>query len=41
VGGGEGNYVIRADDWAELGRSLKHGVRPPGKRLRIAVDPPR
>jgi primosomal protein N' (replication factor Y) len=41
VGGSDGNYVIRADDWAVLGRSLKMGVRPIGKRLRIAVDPPR
>ena len=40
AGDGE-QYVARADDWMELGRVLTAGERPPGSRLRIAVDPPR
>ena len=39
--GGEGEYVARADDWMLLGRTINSGVRPPGARLRIAIDPPR
>jgi len=39
--GGEGEYVARADDWMLLGRAINAGVRPPGARLRIAIDPPR
>jgi primosomal protein N' (replication factor Y) len=39
--GGDGEYVARADDWMVLGRALSAGTRPPGSRLRIAVDPPR
>ncbi len=39
--GGEGDYVARADDWMLLGRTINAGVRPPGARLRIAIDPPR
>lgn len=34
-------YLVRAADWDTLGELLATGVRPPGKRLRIAVDPPR
>jgi primosomal protein N' (replication factor Y) len=34
-------YVVRAPDWMTLGATLNAGVRPPGSRLRIAVDPPR
>lgn len=41
VVGGDGRYVARADDWLQLGRVLGSGERPPGSRLRIAVDPPR
>lgn len=39
--GTDDRYVARADDWLELGRVLTAGERPPGSRLRIAVDPPR
>jgi len=39
--GGDGEYVAKGVDWMELGRALNAGVRPPGARLRIAVDPPR
>lgn len=39
--GGDGEYVARGGDWMDLGRALNAGVRPPGSRLRIAVDPPR
>lgn len=41
IAGGGGEYVARADDWMVLGRALGAGTRPPGSRLRIAVDPPR
>ena len=41
VAGADGDYVARATDWMILGRTLGAGVRPPGSRLRIAVDPPR
>lgn len=34
-------YLVRAANWHTLGDVLATGVRPPGKRLRIAVDPPR
>lgn len=34
-------WMISADDWLMLGTALSAGVRPPGSRLRIAVDPPR
>jgi primosomal protein N' (replication factor Y) len=34
-------YLVRAPDWDALGEFLARGVRPAGKRLRIAVDPPR
>ncbi len=39
--GATGRYVARADDWMLLGATINQGVRPPGARLRIAVDPPR
>ena len=34
-------FVARADDWMKLGEVLSQGERPPGSRLRVAVDPPR
>jgi len=37
----DNQYLVRATDWHTLGRVLATGVRAPGKRLRIAVDPPR
>ncbi len=39
--GAAGEYVARASDWMTLGGALNAGTRPPGSRLRIAVDPPR
>jgi len=39
--GADGEYAARAPDWMTLGRVLSAGERPPGSRLRIAVDPPR
>jgi primosomal protein N' (replication factor Y) (superfamily II helicase) len=41
VGGGDDRFLVRADDDMTLGAALRAGVRPPGARLRIAVDPPR
>ncbi|HEY5664117.1 MAG TPA: hypothetical protein VIS05_08795 [Ilumatobacter sp.] len=41
IAGAAGEYVARAPDWMSLGRALNAGERPPGARLRIAVDPPR
>ncbi|MAT03801.1 MAG: hypothetical protein CL424_02000 [Acidimicrobiaceae bacterium] len=41
VVGGDDDYVARASSWMTLGRALTEGERPPGSRLRIAVDPPR
>jgi primosomal protein N' (replication factor Y) len=41
VAGGHQQYVARCSDWMALGAHLNLGVRPPGSRLRIAVDPPR
>lgn len=38
---GDNEWMISADDWMTLGSALSHGTRPPGGRLRIAVDPPR
>ncbi|MEO6570831.1 MAG: hypothetical protein ABIO83_04730, partial [Ilumatobacteraceae bacterium] len=40
VGSG-GDYVARAPDWERLAAVLGTGERPPGARLRLAVDPPR
>jgi primosomal protein N' (replication factor Y) len=34
-------FVARGPDWMTLGEVLSHGERPPGSRLRVAVDPPR
>lgn len=41
IAGAAGRYVARADDWMLLGATINDGIRPPGARLRIAVDPPR
>ena len=41
VAGGDGDYVARAADWMTLGALLRQGVRTPGARLRLAVDPAR
>jgi primosomal protein N' (replication factor Y) len=41
VADGDGGWVVRAGDWMQLGEVLSAGTRPPGSRLRIAVDPPR
>jgi primosomal protein N' (replication factor Y) len=41
VADGDGGWVARARDWMTLGKVLNSGTRPPGSRLRIAVDPPR
>jgi primosomal protein N' (replication factor Y) len=41
VVGGDGEYVARAADWMTLGGVLRQGVRTPGARLRLAVDPAR
>jgi primosomal protein N' (replication factor Y) (superfamily II helicase) len=41
VGGGGDRFLVRADDDISLGAALRAGARPPGARLRIAVDPPR
>ena len=41
IGGGDGHYLIRADDWMTLGTALNSATRQSGSRLRIAVDPPR
>lgn len=37
----DGVYALRSSSWDELSGALNTGVRPPGARLRIAVDPPR
>lgn len=37
----DGGFVARADDWMTLGRAVNAGTRPPGARLRIAIDPAR
>ena len=41
IAGADGRYVARAAEWMLLGATINAGVRPPGARLRIAVDPPR
>jgi primosomal protein N' (replication factor Y) len=41
VVGQDSEYAARASDWITLGEVLSAGERPPGSRLRIAVDPPR
>ncbi|MEO6653820.1 MAG: hypothetical protein ABIP17_14320 [Ilumatobacteraceae bacterium] len=37
----DGGFVARADDWMTLGQAINAGTRPPGARLRIAIDPAR
>ena len=39
VAGDSERYVARAGDWMTLGEHLSQGVRPPGAKLRVAVDP--
>ena len=34
-------FVARGPDWMTLGEALSKGERPPGSRLRVAVDPAR
>jgi primosomal protein N' (replication factor Y) (superfamily II helicase) len=41
IAGAADRYVARSGDWMLLGATINHGIRPPGARLRIAVDPPR
>ena len=41
IAGGDDAYVCRAPDWMTLGSAINSGTRPPGARLRIAIDPPR
>ena len=41
IAGEAQHYVARSGDWMTLGTVLSSGVRPPGSRLRVAVDPPR
>ncbi|MFT6290660.1 MAG: primosomal protein N' (replication factor Y) [Ilumatobacter sp.] len=41
--GGDGvdRYLVRARDWDTLGKAINATSRPPGSRVRVAVDPPR
>ena len=41
--GGDGNdrYLVRSGDWTTLGQAFNATTRPPGSRVRVAVDPPR
>jgi primosomal protein N' (replication factor Y) (superfamily II helicase) len=41
IGGDGDRYLLRADDWLDLGRALNGCTRPPGSRVRIEVDPAR
>lgn len=42
VGGdGEQRFLLRAADWVTLGSAINATTRPPGSRVRVAVDPPR
>lgn len=42
VGGdGDDRFLIRAADWNTLGAAVNATERPPGSRVRVAVDPPR
>ncbi len=42
VGGdGDDRYLVRAADWTTLGKAINATTRPPGSRVRVAVDPPR
>jgi primosomal protein N' (replication factor Y) (superfamily II helicase) len=40
-GSGDGEFLIRARDWYDLGRALNAAQRPPGARIKVTVDPPR
>jgi primosomal protein N' (replication factor Y) len=41
--GGDGvdRYLVRARNWDTLGMAINATTRPPGSRVRVAVDPPR
>jgi primosomal protein N' (replication factor Y) len=41
VGGGADRFLLRAPDWALLGRALNAAERPFGSRVRVEVDPAR
>lgn len=42
VGGdGDDRYLLRSQDWTTLGEAINATTRPPGSRVRVAVDPPR
>lgn len=42
VGGdGDDRYLVRAPDWTTMGEAINATTRPPGSRVRVAVDPPR
>ncbi len=42
VGGdGDDRHLLRARDWTTLGTAVNATTRPPGSRVRVAVDPPR
>jgi primosomal protein N' (replication factor Y) (superfamily II helicase) len=34
-------YLVRSNDWMVLGATINATTRPPGSRVRVAVDPPR
>jgi primosomal protein N' (replication factor Y) len=38
---GDDRYLVRAADWAALGRAFEAVERPPGSRVRVEVDPVR
>lgn len=38
---GGDRFLVRADDWMELGAALNATTRPPGARIRVEVDPAR
>ena len=38
---GGARYLVRGSDWWSLGHALNDAERPPGARVRVAVDPPR
>jgi primosomal protein N' (replication factor Y) len=38
---GDGRFLVRAVDWATMGAAFSAVERPPGRRVRIEVDPPR
>ena len=41
VATGTESWLVRGPDWETLGQALLSARRPPGSRLRVAVDPPR